>query len=537
MNEEKTELDIWGYPKLIDAVRPARLLNNLIKFADVAKFAQEVREQDKINEVTALPLEVDSTKGFISALANVGVIPDDVKVVPREGPHNRDFSVLETVGVCRYEDEVIEAWDCPDMGAVRVTKDMLSSISVLTDAGVVGPKQAQFVIECAREKLDGIEGVVFGIKTQTKTQYFSWFGRDLRKDDSTSVGHYERVGEIEYCLSGINARSAIPHEWSLLTSQLCQNVKEGIILLIGGVEYRVPRIHTATFQVIDSCVKDLEGDVWGLVELPDGLYDFRVDDEGFHEMVKSRCDKYRPDSQHSIKIMLKRSVNMEQFLKWVRLPLYSSADCDKIVDKFRTGKFGRYKRGNDVRPTRSVFSQFNVSGRVISIPQPVKDFKLGDAYYGPFGVGEIVRIRLKKMDYSRVNRWKGISWYLVRKIPMDRLTVMGMGDVFIVLTVILLGESVNLDSCGTDLKDVIPLLPPVGVVLDLLDKGWFRLTERSVNMILDVLEIPEACTKVRCAMIGEVFVRDPCVVVNVMKRRSFLTPHGEHLKDFITTKL
>lgn len=492
----------------------------------------EREKEQLVNEVTVEKVETGDCLPFLEALATMDITADNVEIVPEKHPHNRDFSIVAEVGAFRFEGELVQEWDIPDMGALRFPKEKLSKVSVLTENGIVGLASNSEVIEACREKLDGVEGVVFGVSTEMKTQYFSWFESSLSPCDCKFSGHYEKVGEEVFFLSGSNELGARDHRWELLNSNFCEQVKEGLIIKISGLEYRVPREKNSTFEVRDGLVRDADGEIWGESELPPAFYDFSFKEGSLGTMLKPRPDKYRADRGSSIRSMLRKSVDLGEFEKWVRMPLVSSASPKIVQDRYKAGHYGRVEDRSLIALRAKVNRSPNVSGRSVVVPKLVRPFRFEGANYGPFVQGELVRIRFRSMDNSCTVFWRGQRWYLVRKIPIEKRIFLELSEEYMAVSFVsieprLLGKG----YCEKFARSIETMVPPT-VLISLLGKRWLKVSSDVVNFGLDLLEVPELCDPRRVAVIFEFLSYSPHIVKRSLEIRVPI-PIFKDLMDFI----
>jgi len=372
-------------------------------------------------------------------LASVGIVSDSYHSEPRFSPHNRDFFLMPTSGEFSYEDETIETFNFPTVGAEKFSKNYFQSVGVSTQSGVLATGVYTDIIDSAREKKDGVEIVVYTIGTRKGRYSFYWSDIEHYKMDKVvDPGHFEKVGDILYFLSGDNSLGGERHYWEFLSQGLIDRVrsKEGIIVRMSGKEYRIPWKHSATFLVRDGVACDFSRSIEFKVTCDSGLHDFHYNGENKRwEYFKSRPDKVRADNQGGIMDMLNHASTLDEFIKNVPVSrlegltpmnvlvvpfsqdrgnkISQSADLEMV--KIRTS--GGYKQPDSYRKiiledlSGALVSTFRVcplrsniicsNGRVVIFKRHLELLivKVRDKYYvsnSRLGIGRVKIIRLNK---------------------------------------------------------------------------------------------------------------------------------------------
>jgi hypothetical protein len=271
-----------------------------------------------------LPVEVKEhhiATAIFETLAIVDIVNPTIKVTPKFHPHSREFYEVRELLDCYHDEQVIESWKFPVMGAEKLTKNKLKSLGVSCPAGVISVSTVANVIDAAREKLDGYEVVTFGIKVHASWKFFEWGPTYIKEVHDMTESLCELIGNDKYLLYG-QKNNTIDHKWEYLTTALLNDVKEGIIVRINGKEYRVPRILTATFEVKENKVVDnreVEIKTTLNCKVPLGFYDFNYID-GNWEIGKRRPDKIRADSNNGAQFTIADAVTIDMLRNSILIP-------------------------------------------------------------------------------------------------------------------------------------------------------------------------------------------------------------------------
>jgi hypothetical protein len=259
------------------------------------------------------------SQSLIDSLAGVGIVSAKYTSEPKFSPHNRDFSIMPTLGEFEYEGETIEEFQFPTIGAEKFSRVAYQSVGVASATGVLANGTYSDVIDAARIKLDGYEVVVYSIRTRTKVASFLWGPVEHKKlDEFSYYGQYEQVWDKLYFLSGVNALGAYFHDWEYLSENLIARAHdcEGLIVRMSGKEYRLPWRHSATLYVRDGVARDYGGSIAVQCNAKDGLYDFEyVVKTQTWQLGKERVDKVRPDSAGGINEMLAHASTLGEFIE------------------------------------------------------------------------------------------------------------------------------------------------------------------------------------------------------------------------------
>jgi hypothetical protein len=163
--------------------------------------------------------------------------------------------------------------------------------------------------------------------------------------DASEPFHAELVGGIFNILSPVSSAFFCSYQRSLqtfryeiskwldLTSQLLMTAQEGIVLNINFREYKVVRILSFTYRVVNGIAIDSTSKLFFPVKLKDGMYDLAagcdfsesVDKKNYQEvgsynkeiiyLIKLRCDRIYPDSAQQISSVQIKSIRYDTLLR------------------------------------------------------------------------------------------------------------------------------------------------------------------------------------------------------------------------------
>jgi len=156
----------------------------------------------------------------------------------------RDISRL---GPMYYEGQLIKKFSFPRIGCDLATIRSVSGANLLTEHGVFGIVHSDKYVIGAREKIDGVSAMVFSISLSGgRDIFFFWDDCRLMRVDVTQIGFYEKkdgelydlgyVGTPRY----INGMIVNNHPFEFLSLNLISESKEGLMVLIDGIEYKLP---------------------------------------------------------------------------------------------------------------------------------------------------------------------------------------------------------------------------------------------------------------------------------------------------------
>jgi len=264
-----------------------------------------------------VPEVVSRNSDFFSALLQVGIRVVGAELYQVKSPHQRRFHLLEDVTFLVGKYGNIKSVDVPSLDCDFMHKGMFAQLSYFDGQSVIG--NTEDVCYGAREKLDGVDVVVFRVNYAHESRYYMWEGVDIREVSTIAPFHAEKVGDTYYILNDVVGTVEAPfyfkvsgqnldyafHSWQVLSNPLIDLSKEGIVLNVNMREYKVVRELTFTLKVEDGVAYDskklMKYELRGVNKwLPDALYDFVLSDLGIERMVRIRKDRVYPDSSQQI---------------------------------------------------------------------------------------------------------------------------------------------------------------------------------------------------------------------------------------------
>lgn len=324
---------VRNIPKEAEIMNPPEILDN---FDDMDSFytvlvttdAKQCPLADMFAQCNVLEVAINPTTSSIAiqmmeTLATLDIENEKMIVRPSFHPHSREFFEIRECLDCTYQGMIIQDWKFPDMGAEKLSKNKLKTMGVEGVGGVIAATNIGHVVDAAREKLDGVEVVTFGIRVNNEWKHIQWDDKEIKFVQDTCVSLCERVGNQLYVLSG-SKFNALIHPWEYLSRQLCDDVQEGLIIRMNGKEYRVPRFLSSTFEVRlgdDHCY-DNKNKIVQVVKpknVEPGFYDFLYSDSQW-VLGKRRDDKLRADSYNSAVNMISDSATVSDLLSEVIIP-------------------------------------------------------------------------------------------------------------------------------------------------------------------------------------------------------------------------
>jgi len=266
----------------------------------------------------------------------------DVK--PNFTAHKRIIKELPELGDCYYKREVILEWRFPEIGCEQLTQKFLGRLGVYSQDGLKALNKVYDTISCVREKKDGTEVIVFQIVTISKVITFLWNHEDIfeiKENEPSHLEYVEREG-IYYLLSGSigDGLRDFPvqiNEWHYFTHEFVGRCHEGIIVMLNGVEYKVPRELTVTLEAKNGSLVDANGKSYSVNKPRYGLWDYVLDERRrVVRAVRMRKDRLHPDGTRVIDMILRTGVTFKTLMVSVPVPKYGIAkfcqDRVRIID-------------------------------------------------------------------------------------------------------------------------------------------------------------------------------------------------------------
>jgi len=236
--------------------------------------------------------------------------------------------------------------DIPVFGCERIDKMELGKL----DVSLVNKDTHRSGYYMAmREKKDGVLSLAIKVTTadgELHTLY--WDEERISCSNFVAHGVYERMDTYYWQLSGnytpmLNGLSVVYSNWYTLSKTLLDSSKEGVVLLIDGVEYKLPREKTITLEKIDDEYYDREKKKYEVVGSGgDGFSDFIVRGNKLC-FFKTRLDKSMADTSKAINFIIHKMAVVSDILN-----LFPSQLPSK-VEKITVEKCSSYKDKRSIR--------------------------------------------------------------------------------------------------------------------------------------------------------------------------------------------
>jgi len=303
---------------------------------------KRIREINNIQNFRA-PEVITNNMDFFESLKIVGITHVMHRIQPAFHPHNRRFHLLDGL-LMRGTHLPIVKFLVPELGA-QVLHTSMANMTMTYDNGTIVGSGNHLAFR-AREKLDGVECVVFGVEFSTCTIFYMWDVDNLYVVNATGPAVFERVGGDLYMLSDIkDYQINIPykkHCWQNLSQDLVNNADEGVIIGIDFDEYKVVRDPTVTLKIVDNKAFSSTNDmVLDFVDEKDGLYDVSVESG---KVIKLRPDRVHPDSGQVIDVIKRCALKYEDIDKYFKLS----------EDRVEPPKEIRINMNKDIKPVEAL---------------------------------------------------------------------------------------------------------------------------------------------------------------------------------------
>jgi hypothetical protein len=266
------------------------------------------------------PEVVMRNQSFFAALAIVGIKPVGARIEGYYSPHQRRFNLLGQTVAMYGAHGAIASFKVPELGAYHLHHTIAKDSMTYTGDIVVG--KGNHIAIRAREKLDGVEVVVFGVEyTSGLVQYFMWDEASIYPIRSSQPCRFEKIKSEYYLLSDVPPNFVVDlkyktHEWEILSEELVMVAKEGIILDMDTVQYKIPATLTYTVEVKDNVAVNSRGQKVCDIGIEDGLYDVSVEK---NEIVKKRDDRVYADSPDQIDVIKRCAMGLSDVKKYFYL--------------------------------------------------------------------------------------------------------------------------------------------------------------------------------------------------------------------------
>jgi len=277
---------------------------------------------------------VSKTNGFdapknrlLDALAMIGVVSEQ-QVYKK---HCRNIFVSSAISECGplyLGTEMIKKIEFPNIGCDRMTTNVLRKCTVLRPKGLTRHSGVERYILGAREKLDGESAMIFSITLCSCEVpiFYLWDDENIRIVDVDRHYYLEKVKGKYYNLNldgsayhGLDI-DILSNPYQFLTMEKVESCKEGLMLLVDGLEYKVPRVKTFTVSCEEKRCYDKERNEYPVHGVHnDGMIDVLADGNDF-VFTRHRRDRYEPDSAQSILVVLRNMVILKDLTRAIEIP-------------------------------------------------------------------------------------------------------------------------------------------------------------------------------------------------------------------------
>jgi len=364
---------------------------------------------DNVIETIELPC-VKENDIFLSALAVVGIITEksgSAKFSPCSG-------LLPTVGSYEspfyHKNKLIVGFTVPYSNCNLYTYRLMRTSYILSPE--MHGSLADRAIIGVREKRDGYRAVVFGVNFDDGSfMYVYWDHEMIVPIDVTESIVFERINNILFIVSGIcseesrvNIKAKLgfivcDNDFEELTMDLVESCEEGLVLLVDGEEFKVPKLRVVslkarlngTFPVF--CDKQgVAYDVKGALRVDEGIFDF-IYTSGRFFFHRPRPDKMVPDSTQTIKQVISDLV---------------------VLDDLKS-HFCLKKGRNSIMSYRTLFVDAKDRAKTYS---KYKGVYVLDMYADSSFLTLFRRSRLKEFEYNSFSSYRNRSWCFDKRYPL-----------------------------------------------------------------------------------------------------------------------
>jgi len=297
---------------------------------------------------------------LLEVLGLVGIYGDK-KVIPK---FSNDFHLI--LDCAKYfplyfAGSLIVDIDIPVFGCERLDKIELSKL----DVNLVNKdthRSGYFM--AMREKMDGMLSLAIKVTTADRVAHtLYWDEEHITCSNFTAHGVFERMDTFYWQLNGVyvptlNGKNVVYSSWYTLSENLLRTSKEGVILLIDGVEYKLPREKTVTLRLSDGEYVDKNDKVYNVVgEGTEEYSDFIArGDKLCYD--KPRLDKSTADTTKSIAFVLNKMAVVDDVLNLFPDGMPSRVD-HFIVEKCSSYKDKRSIKANYVYYDHKTYKRYS----------------------------------------------------------------------------------------------------------------------------------------------------------------------------------
>jgi hypothetical protein len=323
-----------------------------------------------------VPEVVTKHPGFFGTLSTVGLKVVGAQVEDTFEPHQRRFNLLETVTFMSGPEGHILGYDVPPLGCEVMREEMMSKMSICVNNRVEG--LSEDVCYGAREKLDGVEVVVFRVKYEYSDAYYLWDEGCIVQVNASQPFQAEKIDGVYYVLSPIDeAREFffsgtsgetyefLIHRWKSFTKSLYLQAKEGVIFNVNFREYKVNKIMSFTYRVEKECAFDSTKKMsFSVPHVDDGCWDMAFESDisvtvrkekykwvGAYKgelvyLIKKRPDRVYPDSHQIVCVARDKAVRYDKIMNY-QLFVMQKNDVRGLALYFRDSQGRREDLGDN----------------------------------------------------------------------------------------------------------------------------------------------------------------------------------------------
>lgn len=297
-------------------------MNNCVDHKDIECMSAPSSQRLKVEIELEFPerpqLEVVSP--LASSLATVGIQVGEGYVMPKSLNCRRDFRELDNV-TSYVDGEMIVFWDIPLMGADYLMKSHLPNIQLNGPSAIIhGTGQSSHAISAFREKLDGEEAIQIVAHTVSGRRIgILWCAGILTRITAYASATYERLieggNEVFYLLSGTMSDSIDVryHSWVPVTRRAILPFlqKEGIVVRMNEIEYRVKNTRSMNLRVTGANSVDMQSNLYKIANIPSGvsgIIEIELTGPRSGRFIRKRADRDFPDSSMTVQTLMKSAL-------------------------------------------------------------------------------------------------------------------------------------------------------------------------------------------------------------------------------------
>jgi len=286
--------------------------------------------------------QMEVVSPLASALATVGIQVGEGYVCPKGSNCRRDFRELDNI-TSYYYGELIVFWDIPIMGADYLMKSHLPNIQINGPSAIIhGSGNSNHVISGFREKLDGEEAIQIVAHTASGRRIgILWCGDIISRVTAHASAIYERirVGEkdIYYLLSGTATDSVEVryHQWVPITLRAMTPFlqKEGVVVRMNELEYRVKNARTMNLRVVGANSVDMQGNLYKVANIPlgvSGIIEIEIQKPRAGRYIRKRPDRDFPDSALTVQTLMKSALLLDLLPYIPDIPYVEGRDVQPV---------------------------------------------------------------------------------------------------------------------------------------------------------------------------------------------------------------